>query len=460
MAGYDVWCDQQKLLGGEDFWKDIEAAIRSRAIKFILVVSVNAFDDGGVLRDGIAKELAVANIVKKQLDDEYFVIPVLIDETRFSDFPIEFVRLNGIDEFKKNWATGLSKLIKVLERDQVPCAGELVQPSMAAWRGIHQSLSTALSEEKEILQSNWLPIKHLPDQLHFYQILRVVKSAEPRTIASSCPLPCIEHGRLLVSFAGLEEMQTSLGEAVPVKSRGSLATSDFLKGRTGSILGILPHDARNKVSSLVRQAWDKTLAAKGLVSYEMANQRLAWWFPEGTPQDGQLRYTDYDGKSRRRAVQGTRGKKEGPSGVDVPRYYWHLGFTGKPVISEKSHIVLQPRIIISEDGRTPLVNKTKLNSVRRGVTKKWFNNKWRGLVLGFSAWLAGNGPSIELSAANDAVVRLGSWPVDFEIPVAISADPTSQIFSDEDEERMEREEATMRLNDPAFFTPDDDEDEE
>lgn len=33
--GYPVWCDLTKLLGGEDFWSDIEDAIRNRTTKFL-----------------------------------------------------------------------------------------------------------------------------------------------------------------------------------------------------------------------------------------------------------------------------------------------------------------------------------------------------------------------------------------------------------------------------------------
>ncbi len=28
LFGYDVWCDLSELLGGEDFWKNIETVIR------------------------------------------------------------------------------------------------------------------------------------------------------------------------------------------------------------------------------------------------------------------------------------------------------------------------------------------------------------------------------------------------------------------------------------------------
>ena len=38
-----------------------------QAIKFVLVVSQNAFDEKGRVRDGINKEIALANILRKKL---------------------------------------------------------------------------------------------------------------------------------------------------------------------------------------------------------------------------------------------------------------------------------------------------------------------------------------------------------------------------------------------------------
>ena len=37
--GYPVWCDRTKLLGGEPFWEEIEAAIRNRTRRFLFVQS-------------------------------------------------------------------------------------------------------------------------------------------------------------------------------------------------------------------------------------------------------------------------------------------------------------------------------------------------------------------------------------------------------------------------------------
>ncbi len=450
MAGYEVWCDQEKLIAGEDFWKDIESALRSNAIKFILVVSSNAFNEDGSLKDGISKEIAVANILKKKLKDEYFVMPMRIDSTSYDDFGIDFIRLNGID-CKANWAAGYSILLKALERDKVPCSDQLVEPSLSSWRKVHQIHGQAITDEIELLQSNWISIEDLPSNLNFYNILKSIKISEPRGIASSCELPCFDHGRLLVSFADTLEFQAALGDKIPIEYRGTLKTMDFLQGRTNDILGISRRDAQYKLTSLVRQAWNRTLVKRGLVSYEMANQRLAWWFPKGIPEDGKLRYKDFNGKPRYRAVSGYKGKKEmaGAGGEMIPKYYWHLGFTGKPFIAESSFIFLQPRIIISEDGKTPLENKAKLNSVRRSLTNMWFNEKWRGLVLGFVTWLANGNKYIELEVAKSITVKLNSKPVTFQAPVAIKADAAISNTTEE-EEKNERNEMLMRLNDPLY----------
>jgi len=229
MAGYKVWCDQEKLLGGEDFWQDIEDALRNDTIKFVLVVSQSAYDDNGRIRDGIQKEIGLANILKRQLDDDYFIVPVRIDNTSFSDFSIDFLRLNGVD-CSSNWAEGFDRLLKIFERDNIPRLQDIAEPSLSAWRKIHQVKTALISDAPETVQSNWLAIESLPEYLHFYEIKRPIKSSEPRLIASSCSQSCESKDRLLVSFSAIEELQNSVGGTVPIKLRASVRTQDFMSG--------------------------------------------------------------------------------------------------------------------------------------------------------------------------------------------------------------------------------------
>tara|TARA_R110002096_G_scaffold430722_2_gene644999 strand:+ start:6895 stop:8358 length:1464 start_codon:yes stop_codon:yes gene_type:complete len=449
MAGYKVWCDQEKLLGGEDFWQDIEDALRNDTIKFVLVISEQAFDENGRLWNGIQKEVALADIMKKQLNDDYFIVPIRIDETKFSDFSIDFIRLNGIDA-SKNWASGLSSLIKVLKRDAVPFSENMSEPSLEEWRSVHQFQKQAIEKENERLQSNWLSIRSLPDEIFFYDFQLPVKSGEPRSIASSCILPCSDHSRLLVSFAGEEEIQEALGERIPIKHRGTLKTENFLQGNTGQILGIKPYDAKNKVSSMIRQGWDSFMRDKGLIEYPMSHY-LAWWFPEDLLKDGKLKYRDFNDQPRYRVVSGVKGKIKHDDGSLTTRYHWHLGMTAKPMLGDNPVLMLQPRIIITDADKKPLMNKTRLNSVRRSTTNMWFNDKWRSMMLGFCSWLSNDEEEFLIPLAKDAFVKVSGQPELFDIPISIKGDPVRYDLTDEVAEKSDHEEKMMRLSDPAFL---------
>jgi hypothetical protein len=448
LYGYNVWCDKEKLIGAEDWWRDIEVAIRSRTCKFVLVVSGNILDDEGLLVDGVGKEVALATTMKKQLGDNYFIVPMRIDQTSFSSFPIDLHRLNGID-CHANWADGLHRLSKVFERDNVPKVSD-AHPSLESWREAHQILSRTISPEPEQLLTNWLEVQTMPECLNFYEMKITTTPSEMRAIASECSIPCAEHFRLLVSFAELNEMQNALGEAKPIGFRGSLPVGDFLKGKMGDIVGIKPSDARRKLSSIIRQAWDLKMEDMGLSKYLMANGNIAWWFAHGTQEDMNLRYVDLNGKSRKRSAVGVKGKRKDADGKLTTRYHWHLGFTMKPYVSDHSYVALQPRIIITEDGLTPLANKTRLNSVRRSVTSMWFNEKWRGLQMAFVSWAAQGDEHISLSLAANASIKFkGSLSV-CDADFGLAADPVNIDFDDTEAEKSNDEEANLRIADPAF----------
>lgn len=458
LYGYNVWCDQEKLLGGEDFWREIESAIRSQTCKFVLVVSGNILDDAGRLVDGVGKEVGLANTIKKQLGDDYFIVPMRIDQTSFSSFPIDFHRLNGID-CHANWADGLSRLLKVLERDDISKASD-PNPSLQSWREVHQNLSRSISRQSEQLLTNWLEFRSMPEFLNFFEVKVPVRPSEVRTMASECPIPCSEHYRLLVSFAELEEMQNALGQDRPIGFRGRLHVDEFLQGKTGDMVGIQPHDARRKLSSIVRQAWDLKMKSMGLSNYPMANGSIAWWFSHATQDDMDLRYDDLNGKKRKRAATGIKGKRNDANGNLTTRYFWHLGFTMKPYISERSHLALQPRVIITEDGLTPLANKTRLNSVRRSLTSMWFNEKWRGLQMAFVAWVAQGEDQISLNVATNRSIKLNSFLSVCDADFGLSADPVNIDMDDIQIETSNDEEANLRLADPAFRAVDEDDGDE
>jgi len=448
MSGYDVWCDTSKLLGGEDFWQEIEKTLRDEAAKFLIVISGNAYSDANVLRDGIRKELALAEVVKKKLDDPYFIVPIRLDGTSYGDFAVELIRINGVD-CSSNWAAGFSQILELFERDSVPKINS-GSPSLKNWRDIHMRHTSAISEQSEVLQSNWLPITQMPETLYFFERPGARWSAEPRVIASQSKLPTFAHGQLLAGFAPHNEMQEAVGEEFPIKDRGTLPLKQYLRGNTGDILGIAPRDAQNQVSSLIRQAWDVRMEQLGLNPYPLANGQLAWWFPLDLPENGKLLFTDFNGKLRKRAATGIKGQKELPSGKTVPRNHWHLGFTAQPMLGEENILKLRSRIVISEDGRTPIADKTRLNGLRRSLTKMWFNEKWRGLTLGFANFVADGSDEISLPSSKLNSIVISAQPLSFQLDRGIASDPVDENLSDELADAYDQEEESLRLNDPVF----------
>src|SRR5580704_14101879 len=112
--GYRVWCDLTKLLGGELFWDDIEAVIRTRTAKVLYVLSRTS--NG---KDGPLRELQLAQSLARREGIQDFVIPLHIDDLPHGEMTIELTRVN-VTPFENSWAKGLATLLKKLEEDAVP----------------------------------------------------------------------------------------------------------------------------------------------------------------------------------------------------------------------------------------------------------------------------------------------------------------------------------------------------
>jgi len=129
--GYIVWCDILFLDKGVDFWKTIEYEIRTNACRFLIVLS--EISNG---KEGVLNEIAVANKVKKELKDEKFIIPLLIDEKlTFEKINIELSRLNLID-FSKSWLNGLHDLKKTFNDNNIPKNAEDANLSNEIYKNI------------------------------------------------------------------------------------------------------------------------------------------------------------------------------------------------------------------------------------------------------------------------------------------------------------------------------------
>lgn len=439
MAGYGVWVDAQALLGGEDFWRVIETAIRNDCLKFVVALSPIA-----VKRPGVMDEIALARTVGRSLKDDNFIIPLRIGGLPSSDIPVDLHRLNAID-FDKGWGAGFERLLEVFAREAVPRASEPVADAVDAWRQFHLLRAQAISDRPEVLTSNHLPIAQFPEQLNFFEFGCPVEASDIPKMVSRLKVPAFQHHRLVGSFAEWDEIQEAFGPSIPIKVRAQVSTAEFLSGRLRDP-GVLRSTARNQMVSLLRKAWDQAMESKGLRRREMADGSNAWWFPAELVDGDKLSVRKEGRRASSRQVIGTRTKKSGP-------VHWHLGFSAKPKMGERPHFILKPRVTITEDQQTPVADAKKMNRLRKFVCSSWFNPVWRDQTLGFIQWLADGKENYSLPLAANAFCLTANAPMAFLSPVTMAP---GEAWSEEEEAR----EIAEKLDDPAFLPPDDDFDED
>lgn len=145
--GYHVWSDVTRLLGGEDFWRDIERAIRQNTVKFLYVLSNTSNQ-----REGSLLELKVAHDVRKKETLDDFVIPLHIDGLPFNEINIQLANLISVD-FSRSWADGLKQLVAKLEKDAVPKDPRFNFDAVRKWWEAEFSVNEGTIDAEEVHHS-------------------------------------------------------------------------------------------------------------------------------------------------------------------------------------------------------------------------------------------------------------------------------------------------------------------
>src|SRR5262249_54582737 len=120
-AGYEVWTDLTRLLGGEEMWADIDDALRSHARKVIVLLSRAITHPQ---KESLRAEVNRAEAFRKRLEDRRFIIPIRIDDVAFDDLPPTLGNRTVIDG-STNLAGGLAQVGKIMCRVASRCPPKL-----------------------------------------------------------------------------------------------------------------------------------------------------------------------------------------------------------------------------------------------------------------------------------------------------------------------------------------------
>ena len=401
IAGYSVWYDLDQLKGGDYFWNKIESAIRNDSIRMIAVVS-----DASYKKDGVRNEWDLGVTIEKQIPG--FLIPVRIDSFDFSQLPITIHRKNVID-FNRGWHLGLAKLLDTLADSQIEKLSKGDLACAKAWLPTPSEGAINWVDRQETLESNWLPIIALPLAIETAKILGSERKIQLTN--TNRELPWFEYGDQIVGFAPRKDLVERFKETVMLSPMSAVDTESFISGGiTWGDNRVLPFDARNRVVTLVRQAWNLKMEKLGLKQYELSNRQLIWYVPAGLVPKDKMEFLEANGKRRKKQLTGTSEKL---------KVNWHYAVSMHPDLEGIRRIELRAHIVFT-DSEGQFVESARMHQLRRRFCRNWWNDRWRGFLRAFLALVAQGADTISLPVGGGRSIQIEALPLTFLAPKGLS----------------------------------------
>jgi len=382
--GYDVWCDVFYLDKGVDFWKTIEKEIRENSIQFFVVMSAISNS-----REGVLKEITVAQKTQKALNDATFIVPLMIDnDLSYDDINIDVVRLNAID-FKRSWAIGLQDIIKFLqEKEIVPNTTDATKANALYEQIFLQNLVPVNKEE--VYTSNWYSIIEFPEELrfHFYD-----KLMPQNYDLKNLTFPAVPYKNHVCTFAYEYDFMHHLPKTEKYSPQRTirLSTKAILEDGYSDEF-ISNSDARRMIVRLCNLAIGKFFASKYLEPYQMSN-KMGYWFKMGTLEKDKFNKVLMVGKQKDK--------------------HWHYGLSSYTKLYPFPVLVFNSHIYFTTDGVT-LIDKASIqHSARRKQGKGWYNDDWKNKMQAFVSFLSDNEETFSFDVGSEERIIISANPFSF-----------------------------------------------
>jgi hypothetical protein len=401
--GYRVWCDILELPKGTDFWKHIENELRNNACKFLIVLTETSNQSQGVLN-----EIATALKVKKQSNNDTFIIPLIIDENlSFDNINIELVRLNAID-FRPSWAKGLQELLLSFEKENIFKKNPDPDKTNLLYHQIFLQ-GKAEIKKKEIYCSNWFPINSFPKELRFHQFERMIpKNFDVRTLT----FPAVPYKNYLCTFAYEYDFTHQLPKTetydhrktirIPIEEiLDMLYDNEFIK----------PSEAQRLIVQLTNKAFELRMKDKGLFEYPLTN-KTGYWFKKDQLEKDKFNKIQLVGKQKNKN--------------------WHFGISASAKLYPSHVLMVSSHIFFTEDGKTLIETKSIQHKARRRQGKNWWNDDWKSKLLASIQYLTDENNSFYLEVGSEEKIYISTEPVLFRSEIGYD-NPNIKVLEEEAE---------------------------
>ena len=409
--GYEVWADVMRLHGGADWSRELEQALRNRAVKLLVACTPFSME-----QQGVRNEIEIGSELARELNDSEFIIPL-----RLAPYKPHFriAHLQYID-FSHSWAEGLAELVELsINVHKIPR-----RPGRPTdqWMAAQGAGATRLVQKQERLTSNWLLFRRLPQTIYYCEPPAGLIAAQFQNKANHI-WPLVPFGAGVLTFAS-PDAAGLLAPNMPAYLRAQSPFVEFLRDGWDR-LGISNHEARRQFSDLGNQAFEAFLQRRGLTAYLGSGRKFTWWGDIRTVPLTQIRFDWRHQKGRRQVI----GKS------DKRNVHWHYGINAHIRTSPVRHFRLSSRLIFSENGLDAIGDVKRMHRLRRSFAKSWRNARWRDMLAAFLWWLKDDRSDIELPVAVQQRIVLALPTVSFKSPVSVL--DVGEEVTDEDDPDIE-----------------------
>jgi hypothetical protein len=380
--GYIVWCDILFLDKGVDFWKTIENEIRTHTCRFLVVLSETSNESEGVL-----KEIAVANNVKKELGDKAFVLPLLIDEKlSYDKINIELNRLNAID-FTKSWISGLRDLSQSFIDNNIFKNAKNDDKSNEIYKKIFLlGRNTILKDEA--YNSNWFTILSLPPYLYFHSI----GPDDYEIFDKPFPFPTFKYKDYLCSFSEDIGYKFPSVELFNKETIIRIPTSNITDGKTVSDFAS-NRELKKFMIRLLNDGFRMMMENRQLKPYYLSNKKIGYWFEKSKLEKDKINGVQLVGK--------------------IKENNWHFGISGLIKLVPFRMLILSSHIFFTSDGKELIPSKIRQQKLRRKQGKSWWNKIWNEKLINFVKYLSSEDGAIRIPVGTKENIIVSSTSINF-----------------------------------------------
>jgi hypothetical protein len=389
-AGYRVWCDRFKMLGGECWPEDIDVAIKTQTFRMLHLLSKHSLH-----KDMPSKERQLGFTLSKERKED-FLIPLNVDGIRPSELPWQMSDINFIGF--QNWGDGLRQLLKKL--------ASIDAPKPLAEEGGRVAAETflpvgAVVQRTDVLQSNCLPFTRVPVAVKRFRLNRALTRTEEEELARAWAFYKADDQSFL---AFTHPSSKLIPDDLNIWQNGGYSWQDVRE-----MEGI---NSVHVVTSLLRKSLTVKCIEKGL---KPRDDGRFLYFPSGLLEKDRIKYKGYKGRLTRVNVIGERKARGG-------RIKYHVGVSLNVRRDVVEGFVAVTKIHLHLVGKTGQTLETPAAiEKRKKIARSWWNHEWLSRQMAIRSFLADGGEEIVIGGGEPKEqIVIAAIPIEAYVPVAIN----------------------------------------